>query len=368
MPFLFVLACVAIWMVFRRRRGAAPNALATLRIPLMGAAVGGLSVLPFGYVAQRYLSDFLPLLVLGAAAGLQTVLRWSEDRAAVEAETEAEAKPASRKRLSPRAVWIGLGVLAALSVVVNVALAISYHYTSDWAPQEVSAPFVALQYRLHDALPLGSAPNVHRGPKLPPKPGPRGTVFVVGNCDGIYWSPGPVPELAWGPWQGVARSSAAGEYKLRISFKSTGGRRLIEPIVVRGTPGHEQILAAFVGPGNVVNFAFSTQGHGDFPLSGTTRGFYVGQLEHIMPGKVYDMTAIVDPNNGHVSVVFKGDQAFRLVQFGLTPEQNGALVFPTNVVHIGENPYDHTTEAKFSGTIDQRPVPRPSLCTTLGVG
>jgi hypothetical protein len=257
-----------------------------------------------------------------------------------------------------------LAVFAVISVVVNVALAVDYHYTSQWASQEVSAPFVALQYRLHNAFPGGAAPHVEHGASLPVHPAPRGTVFVVGKCEGIYWSPGDVGELAWGPWQGVARSAAAGQYDLSISFRSTGDEHVLEPVVVRGTPGHLQTVAALVGPQGSVRFAFITQGAKTLQLPGS---FYLGQEEHFAPGHTYNMRVVMDPNDGHITVTYRGDEAFRMVQFTLTPEQNAKLVFPTNVVHIGANPYDASTVPTFLGTIVSHKVGRPSLCNTLGV-
>ena len=340
------------------------GALAALRIPLLGAAIGAASVFPFGYIAQRYLSDFMPLLVLAAAAGLHVALRWSEDRAAAAPPSSGtsprDKSPTDRRRI----VWSVVAVLAVLSVVVNVALAVSYHYTTDWDPQEITGPFIAAQYRLHNLVPGTSAPNVERGPTLPAAPAARGTVFVVGDCEGVYWSPGNIRELAWGSWLGVALSHDAGDYRLRMTFRRTT-RQLVEPVVVQGGPGRVQKIVAIVQPNDTVQFAFASQGPPGLHTTPNEAGYFTGIVLHFVPGHSYDVNVIMDHNNGHVSVIWGSRVAFRFVQFTLTPEQMSRFVLPTNEISIGHNSVDNTTTPAFNGTIVEHPLGRPSLCNIL---
>ena len=73
MPFLFVLALAGAYVVFRRGRAhdaGGRNPLAPLRTLVVGGIVGGLGVLTIPFVSERYFSDFLPLLVVLASAGL----------------------------------------------------------------------------------------------------------------------------------------------------------------------------------------------------------------------------------------------------------------------------------------------------------
>ncbi|HEY3834792.1 MAG TPA: hypothetical protein VGO03_21040 [Acidimicrobiia bacterium] len=365
MPFLFVLACIGLFAAFRpwrHRDGDHAPTLSGLRVPLVGAAIGAVSVLPFGYIAQRYLSDFVPLLVLAGAAGLQVALRWSDDRA----DAEPPATEPNRPRRRRRVVWSVLAVLAALSVLVNVALAVAYHYTTDWDPQEVSGPFIAAQYRLHNLVPGTSAPHVLHGAVLPDSPAPRGTVFVVGNCEGVYWSPGNIRELAWGPWSGVALSRAAGEYRLRMTFRHVNAQK-VEPVVVQGASGQVQKIVAIVQSNNTVAFGFASEGHKDVHTTPDNHGYFTGPtIVHFVPGRTYNVNVIMDHNNGHVSVIWGSRIAFRFVQFTLTPEQLGTFVFPTHQISIGRNSVDNTTTPTFDGTIVEDPLGRPSLCNVLG--
>ena len=52
--------------------GAAPE-VAAVRIAAVGAAIGGGVFIAFGYIAQRYLTDLFPMLVLCALVGLHTL-------------------------------------------------------------------------------------------------------------------------------------------------------------------------------------------------------------------------------------------------------------------------------------------------------
>ena len=72
MPLLFLLSCWGAITAFRRRQ---VGRVALLRIPILTAAVGVTGVLVWGYIADRYLADFLPLLVVAGAVGLVDIWR-----------------------------------------------------------------------------------------------------------------------------------------------------------------------------------------------------------------------------------------------------------------------------------------------------
>ena len=67
MPLLFGLSVWGAIMSFRPR---APRGLALLRIPLIAAAGATAVDLVLGYIAPRYLGDFLPFLIIGSAIGM----------------------------------------------------------------------------------------------------------------------------------------------------------------------------------------------------------------------------------------------------------------------------------------------------------
>jgi hypothetical protein len=90
-------------------RGDRPDGvrLAALRAPLIGAGLGSLITLSYGFVANRYLGDFVPGVVVASLAGLHVTLRWS-----------------ARRTPRPGAwlPWIFLGVLGLLGAWISLAL------------------------------------------------------------------------------------------------------------------------------------------------------------------------------------------------------------------------------------------------------
>jgi hypothetical protein len=72
MPLLFLLG---LWGVVTSFRPRPVGRAALARIPLIGTMVATAGVLLIGYIASRYLGDFVPLLVLAAAVGLADLWR-----------------------------------------------------------------------------------------------------------------------------------------------------------------------------------------------------------------------------------------------------------------------------------------------------
>jgi hypothetical protein len=159
MPFLFALGVIGVVALFRR-------AYAPLRVLAIGGLIGGLGVVTIPFINQRYLSDFMPLIVVTAAAGLYLLLG-----------TGPRFK---------RTIVVAFALLAAFSLAANFALALLYQraYSPFTGDGERSA-FVRFQ---RDA-PGGSYMSVRRGDTLP-RALPGGTLFVLGDCDAVYWSDG----------------------------------------------------------------------------------------------------------------------------------------------------------------------------------
>ena len=80
MPSFVVAGGVGLWSLFHpaRRRGngrrRVPAPLTILRVPVMGAAVGTLGSLGVSTITERFLADWMPLLVLAGLAGLAVVI------------------------------------------------------------------------------------------------------------------------------------------------------------------------------------------------------------------------------------------------------------------------------------------------------
>jgi hypothetical protein len=164
MPLLFLLACWGTISVFR------PKALVPFRltrIVLLTGAAGTAGVLLWGYIADRYMSDFLPFLIVAGGVGLIEIWRRFEGR-------------------TPRARGTLLGIVAVLTVycvVVNTAIAIG---PSEQMSQTQVQNFVSAE----KSLSLSSlAASVRHGSTLPDW-APYGQLFMVGNCSGLYLASG----------------------------------------------------------------------------------------------------------------------------------------------------------------------------------
>jgi hypothetical protein len=156
MPLFTVLTVIGLIALVRdlvRRE----HRLQPLLVPVVGAAAGTIGVLTIGFIANRYLGDFLPLLVLLGLLGLEVFVDWwARDR-----------------RLFP---LIAFGVLAAWGVAANVALAVEYQRLIAPVDPRTRDAFVAWQYGLPHAQVWG---RIGVGP--PPTggdPGERGDIVL----------------------------------------------------------------------------------------------------------------------------------------------------------------------------------------------
>jgi len=161
MPLLFLLGVWGVVCAFRR---GPVGRVQGMRLLLLAMAAGTAGVMLFGYIAERYVADFLPLLTLASMIGLVDVWRRFEGR-------------------SRRARMIGVAAVVALGVFgvwVNVggALTPSGLWTSSQAAAFVRAQQV-----------LGGTPIVLHGDTLP-EWAPAGTLFATGSCTGLYVSTG----------------------------------------------------------------------------------------------------------------------------------------------------------------------------------
>jgi hypothetical protein len=144
MPAFMALAFVGVVGAIRGRSTPDSN-LAALRAPMLGAGVASLGTLATGWIANRYLADFLPGLVIMSLAGLHLTLRWSS----------------TRPRRMARSVWAPLLVLAAFGTWASLSLAILYARSLEpHTPPQTRASFAKLQHHLHDIFPIGSSSPV----------------------------------------------------------------------------------------------------------------------------------------------------------------------------------------------------------------
>lgn len=186
MPWLVALAVVGLVAMARGRSDGTRRARAALWAPLVGSLSATGATAAIAYIANRYLSDALPFLLLAGLVGLHRML----------------ALP--RRRVA--AAGAGLAVLGVAAVTVNLAHGLLFQRSfGPPAHEETRAELVAWQRDADRLLPGDQAPRVRPeridGPL--PDDGIDGELVVVGDCDGLYQHDGE-------QWRPVERTAAVG--------------------------------------------------------------------------------------------------------------------------------------------------------------
>ena len=240
--FLFFLAVGGLVALFRRAAWHSTPELHPIRVATIAAAAAAAALLPFGYIANRYLADFAPVLTIAGAVGLQMLLRH---------------RLGGSSRWWVRSSIVALIPLALFTTWVNIALAVQYQ--REWSyniDASVIAGYIGFQRDVNDVL--GGQPiHVGRGTTLPNGVGHPGALFAIGNCDALYVSDGLANNSAKkSPWNAVERTRRAGHFVLRATFpRRPVGTRV--PIFTNGPPGSPNILYAEYRPGDEILFGFT---------------------------------------------------------------------------------------------------------------
>ena len=167
-PLLFLLS---IWGLVTAFRPRSIGQVARTRLLLLAAGSAGAALLLWGYIAPRYLGDFVPFLALASAVALADIWR----------------------RLEGRTHWVRagaltiIGLLALFSIAANVGMAVVPN-SDEWDTTQ-TLNFVEAQHSISDVTGHTLEANVVRGSSLPPW-GPAGQLYIIGNCDGLYISSG----------------------------------------------------------------------------------------------------------------------------------------------------------------------------------
>jgi hypothetical protein len=214
MPLPFLLATWGLWASFRRGGAAA------LRIPLLGALAIPGGIMFYGYIAYRYTSEFVPLLVVGSAVGLADIGR------------RLAARPAPWRWR--RAALGGMAALAAFGLVANSAAALTTLRISFPGPR--LRDYVIYQEKLSSAMgdPIDSWVDV--SDELP-RVGDADHLHIVGECESLYIGTGEPLE----PWVVVEAREARLRIELlepptpstRLELLSFEGHRRTEVVVER---------------------------------------------------------------------------------------------------------------------------------------
>jgi hypothetical protein len=332
MPVLFLLAVVGVIAVYRphRERPHRPSTsgrIGALRLVLVGAAAGTLGVLIESFVAERYLADVMPLVVLAALAGWHhAAARWPK-------------YPGTARRVGA----VVLAVLALLELGTNFSLALFYQRELGpviTIPQR--AGMVSFQEGVDRTLVGDPAPGVQFVSRLPARAAAL-DLAVVGACSGVYQFDGQ-------SWQPVELGTRGGAFRLEVTFPPTR-RGLRQPLVVTGGATPQDVVAVTWDGGDRYQFSYLFAGH---LFGGASRSWYTEAPVSVAPGRPHDVDVDLVTGIGQVTVTVDGTTAFSLL----------SLVAPPTIVRLGSAPPTVPTTPTFDGTIESLAVPTP-ICHQL---
>ncbi len=332
MPMLSFLGLVGLGGVFwpRRRAVATSGAFSRpalprlLRIPVLGAAAGTVGVLTIAFIANRYLADFMPLLILCAVAGFHLTIRFLRSHGVA--------------LKSAAAALLALVMLAGLWS--STALALVYQRELRPAvPLSQRAGFVGFQESLDRSL-FGNPPtNVLRVATLP-RPRPAGTLAIIGNCEALYQSAG-----IMSGWDAIERSEAAGHFKMRVTFPA-GPTGVWWPVLSNGVPGASSWLALRSTAPGEYQFGYLFEGSG--------KTFLLGPAFAASAGRSHVIDAVLDSIIREVSANVDGTPQYEL----------GYFVRGNRPIYVGANPFGGRVAAHFPGGVTELPVTTP-ICHSL---
>ena len=181
MPLLFV---AGVWGAISTLGRHRPVVIRSLRLLLLTAAASAAAMLVYGTIYERFLADFMPLLILASMIGFVDVWRRMDGR----------RRPARTVAVA----IIGLG--AAFGFVANMGIAISPQ--DNWT-QTQADHYVRAQQVVSDITGHPLAHNVVQANAFP-QDAPIGQLFVMGDCQALYISDGegspfPYPAEVWRP-------------------------------------------------------------------------------------------------------------------------------------------------------------------------
>ncbi len=312
-PLLFLLSVWGLVTAFRPR---SVGRVARTRLLLIASGSAGAALMLWGYIAPRYLGDFVPFLVLASAIAMADIFR----------------RLSARSRRARMGALAGVAVVALFSVVANVGMAIVP--SDEWDTTQV-LNYVDAQSAFSDLTGHPLQSHVQRGNTLPPW-GPAGQLYVVGNCSGLYISNGedystvPAQQYERTTWMTVELGRSF-QHAFRLSAKSP-------------TPGQTvSIRLLRAGHYTVAVHASSTRQHTvrlRIEISGASRVFR-GPVVDVTPETTHTVLVTTDPVKhvfsasfdgvNQVSIIVPSGEPFRVDSARPKPPRtpDGVVVSPT---------------------------------------
>ena len=322
MPLLFLLSCWGLVTAFRPKP---VGRVALTRVLLVAGLIAGAALFIWGYIAPRYLADFIPLLALASGVAVVDVWRRMEGR--------------SR---AVRTTVLGVIALAALfSVVANLGIAITPNEEFNTAQV---LRYVETQKAISDVTGHPLDARVTQGTTLPPY-APADQLYVIGRCDGLYLSNGedystvPDQQYTRTTWMTVELGHAF-LHTFHLAVAPTGSTTgEVLPLLTAG-PDTVSVRARSV-PG-AVEVSFGVQG---------PTGFTGGVVTKVPAGSAHTVAVVTDPVKHLIQVTMDGN---------LTLETNLAQRDPVVV-----NSELAAHEGVLTVTDVTGSTPQPTLCQGL---
>jgi hypothetical protein len=222
MPLLFLLSGWGVVTAFRPRVVGRARLVC---IPLIGAAAATAGILVWGYISHRYMTEFIPVLVVASALGLVDVWRRVDGRG-------------RRAR-----VWAftAVGVLGFFGVTANLLIASAPADSVAWEGHRVRS-YVKLQQSISDITGHPLDDNIVRATRLPDY-APADKLVVVGDCNSLYLSTGETEH----PWIPVE----LGETDLRVTLRGPMTSRERVPLVTLGADPYAILSVESDGRGRI---------------------------------------------------------------------------------------------------------------------
>jgi hypothetical protein len=297
-PLLCVVAAVGLVHLLRHRRGASIWWYA-----LAGSAVGVIVTWTIGFIANRYLSDLVPTLVLAAAPGAWALAAWGAGLGV------------TARRLAVAAA-VALGAWGLLASSAQALLTANLFLVPD--PQGQRG-FIGFQHDLDHRL-FGGRPYRLSLTDTPPADPHTGDLVISGDCAGLYWFDG----ASWIP----------------LERRPGGGRSILTSGALPQTPF---LLAQ--GDGWVIDVEVLDDGSRRFLYRAEGRPDVAGPAVDLPPGADLALELVVDPMTTEVRVTDTRDGR-QLVNAFLVPAGGPITLDPAFV----------SVEA---------PGPAPQLCARL---
>jgi hypothetical protein len=272
MPLLFLLGA---WGAVTACLPRLPSRARIIWIPLVGAVAGIGGVLFYGYIAERYLGDFVPLLILAGGIGLIDLWRRLDGKS-------------RRLRLGALAVVIALGIFG---LVANLGVTTQTRHLA--ADGDRVRDYVQLQQSISDLTGHPLDDNVVRGTRLP-KYAPSDQLYVVGDCSGLYISSGEHENPSWLP----VEFGPGLRHTFDVTYHQVDRGEI--PLV---TVGDNPPVTVWMRDRPVLFTRWLS-----FRVDGQSRRDVFSHWESLKPDQTYRISVVTDTELHRVSVYVNGQQ------------------------------------------------------------